>query len=121
MPETLVSPVSAGLRCRCPRCGNGALFAGYLTLARSCDRCGLDYGFADSGDGPAVFVVFAAGIIVMVLALTVDAVFHPSAMIHLMLWIPTVIVLSLVLLRPFKGTMVALQYRNDARPGTLQP
>ena len=41
------STISAGLRCRCPRCGEGALFSGFLTVAKSCDRCGLDYGFAD--------------------------------------------------------------------------
>ena len=116
-----LSALKTGLSCRCPRCGQGRLYAGYLKVVERCSVCGLDLRAHDAGDGPAVFVIFAAGIIVMVLALSVDAVFHPSALIHLALWIPTVIAISLALLRPFKATMVALQYRNDARQGTPEP
>jgi uncharacterized protein (DUF983 family) len=121
MPDSprRVAPFLAGLMGRCPRCGEGRLFGGFLTLAPSCDRCGLDYGFADSGDGPAVFVIFAASIIVMILAMSVDALFHPAPLVHLALWIPTIIVLSLILLRPFKGAMIALQYRHDAHEGRI--
>ena len=56
------STLSAGLRCRCPRCGEGKLFKGFLTVAKSCDRCGLDYSFADPADGPAFFVMMGMGI-----------------------------------------------------------
>ena len=59
MSDSLVSPFSAGFRCVCPRCGEGDLFAGYLKVAPRCESCGLDLAFADSGDGPAVFVIFA--------------------------------------------------------------
>ena len=52
MTDTAPNPFAAGFRCRCPRCGQGRLFAGFLTLAPACDRCGLDYSFVDSGDGP---------------------------------------------------------------------
>lgn len=106
-----------GLLCACPRCGKGKLFAGFLTLAAACPVCGLDYGFADSGDGPAVFVIFIAGFIIMALFAFVELTFHPPPMVHLMLWIPTTIVLCLALLRPFKGILVALQYRHDAHEG----
>jgi cholest-4-en-3-one 26-monooxygenase len=54
------SPVSTGLRCRCPRCGEGALFTGFLTLKPECSACHLSYAFGDSGDGPAVFVILLA-------------------------------------------------------------
>jgi uncharacterized protein (DUF983 family) len=114
MSDSLVSPFSAGLRCVCPRCGEGALFSGFLKVAPVCESCGLDLKFADSGDGPAVFVIFAVAPIVMILAFIVEALFHPAPWMHLVIWIPTIIVLSLWFLRPFKATMIALQYQRQA-------
>jgi uncharacterized protein (DUF983 family) len=114
MTDNLVSPFAAGLACRCPRCGEGRLFSGYLKVAPHCEICGLDLGFADSGDGPAVFVIFAVAPIVLVLAFIVEALFHPAPWMHLVLWIPTILVLTLLLLRPFKATMIALQYQRGA-------
>lgn len=74
--------------------------------------------FADSGDGPAIFVISIVGLIVVTLAMLVDTAFKPTMMVHMLLWIPTTIVLSIALLRPFKGMMIALQYKTDAREGT---
>jgi uncharacterized protein (DUF983 family) len=118
MSDSLISPFAAGLACRCPRCGEGALFSGFLKVAPVCESCGLDLKFADSGDGPAVFVIFAVAPIVMILAFIVEALFHPAPWMHLVLWIPTIIVLSLLLLRPFKATLIALQYQRSAGQGT---
>jgi uncharacterized protein (DUF983 family) len=114
---TQVSPFKAGLLCRCPRCGEGKLFKGYLKLAPSCSACGLDLAFADSGDGPAIFVIFLVAPLIIALAMIVGAVFNPPPYVHLFLWIPATLVLSLALLPPFKATMVALQYRHDAHEG----
>lgn len=111
------SPFTAGLLCRCPHCGEGKLFNGYLKLAPKCTVCGLDLSFADSGDGPAVFVIFLVAPVIVVLAMVVGALFNPPPFVHLMLWIPATIVLSLALLPPFKGVLVALQYRHDAHEG----
>ncbi|MGV8853761.1 MAG: DUF983 domain-containing protein [Devosia sp.] len=115
MPQ--ISPFKAGLRCRCPRCGEGKLFKGYLKIAPVCSACGLDLSFADSGDGPAIFVIFLVAPVIIILALTVGAVFNPPPYVHLMLWIPATIIFSLALLPPFKGVLVALQYRHDAHEG----
>jgi uncharacterized protein (DUF983 family) len=117
MPDAPINPFLAGLLCRCPRCGEGKLFAGFLTLAAACTACGLNYGFADSGDGPAVFIIFVVGFIVIGLAATTEALFHPAPYVHLLLWIPAVIILCLALLRPFKATLVALQFRHGAEQG----
>ena len=114
MSDSLVSPFSAGIRCVCPRCGEGDLFSGHLKVAPRCESCGLDLKFADSGDGPAVFVIFAVAPIVIILAFIVEALFHPAPWMHLVLWIPTIILLSLWFLRPFKATMIALQYQRQA-------
>jgi uncharacterized protein (DUF983 family) len=116
-PMSQPNPVINGLLCRCPKCGRGRLFKGYLKLAESCDQCGRDYGFADSGDGPAVFVIFLVAPLVILLALLVGAAFPIAPWMHLVLWIPTTLILCLLLLPPFKGVMVNLQYRHDAHEG----
>lgn len=115
----VVSPFAAGLFCKCPRCGKGDLFAGFLKVAPACPACGLELKFADSGDGPAVFVIFVVAPIVVVLAFITEALFHPAPWMHLVLWIPTIIILSLALLRPFKATLVALQYQRNAGEGNV--
>ncbi|MFH3481875.1 DUF983 domain-containing protein [Xanthobacter variabilis] len=110
---------AAGVAGRCPRCGRGHLFKGFLSLAPRCDVCGLDYAFADSGDGPAVFVILIGGCVVVALALWVEAVYEPPLWVHAALWIPAILVVTLGLLRPLKGVMVALQYRHRAQEGRL--
>lgn len=114
-----VDPIKVGLKgCR-PRCGNGRLFDGFLTIKPACSACGLDYGFADAGDGPAVFVMLIVGFLVVGLALWVDQRFAPPVWVHVMLWLPFTVIVSLVLLRKLKGIMIALQYKNNASEGRL--
>jgi uncharacterized protein (DUF983 family) len=114
-----VSPYVAGILCRCPRCGRGRLFAGFLALAPRCEACGLDYGFADAGDGPAVFVILIAGFAVVAAAVVVEFVWRPPYWVHAVLWIPTTLALTLGLLRPLKGLLVALQFHHKAAEGRL--
>lgn len=118
-PMTERSVVSVGLAGACPHCGEGRLFSGYLKPAPRCMACGLDYNFADSGDGPAVFIMMIVGFIVVGAALIVELRFHPPVWLHLLLWLPLASILALVVLRPLKATMIALQYRNAAREGQL--
>jgi uncharacterized protein (DUF983 family) len=104
---------------RCPRCGRGKLFKGFLQTAPSCTDCGLDYGFADAGDGPAVFIILFVGFLVVAAALIVEVAIQPPMWLHFILWIPLTLVLSLGLLRPLKGLMIGLQYRHKAAEGRL--
>ena len=83
-------------------CGVGRLFAGYLKLRPSCENCGLDLAFADSGDGPAVFIILIVGAVIIGAAAAVEGLFHPAPFVHLLLWIPGTIILSLLLLRPHR-------------------
>jgi uncharacterized protein (DUF983 family) len=110
--ERLPSPFDAGIKCACPRCGEGPLFLGYLKLRSRCESCGLDLSFAEGSEGPAVFIIFIVGFIVIAAAALTEVAFHPHPMLHLALWIPATIILSLVLLRPFKAIMIAFQYRH---------
>lgn len=117
--ERYPSPFAAGLLGRCPRCGEGHLYSGYLKVADRCDSCGQSFAFAQSGDGPAVFIILIVGFIIVGAAAVVEALFHPAPMVHLFLWIPATIVLSLALLPPFKATLIALQFQNRAEEGRL--
>jgi uncharacterized protein (DUF983 family) len=117
-------PIGRGLACRCPRCGKGKLFNGFLTLAPRCERCGLDYSFADAGDGPAIFVILIAGFIVVGAALMVEMLYEPPYWVHAVLWGPLILITTLWPLRAMKGLLIALQYHHQAaegRPGGPPP
>ena len=114
------SPYVAGLTCRCPRCGKGKLLQNFLALRPRCEVCGLDYGFADAGDGPAVFIILLAGFIVVGAALIVEILYQPPYWVHAALWGPLILVVTLVPLRPMKGLLIALQFHHKAAEGRLE-
>jgi uncharacterized protein (DUF983 family) len=118
-PKSFGATLWAGITGRCPACGRGKLFAGYLQLAPRCNSCGLDYNFADSGDGPAVFVILVTGFIVVGAALIVEMRYAPPYWLHALLWGSLSIILPLVLLRSFKGVLIALQFKHKAEEGKL--
>ncbi len=107
-----VSLTHAALGCRCPRCGEGRLFSGLLTVRPACPACGLDFSAQDAADGPAVFVIFILGMIVVGLAAIVEIKFAPPIWVHLLLWTPLILVGAILLLRPLKAGLIALQYRH---------
>jgi uncharacterized protein (DUF983 family) len=114
-------PIRAGLSCRCPRCGQGKLFQGFLNLRPNCGACGLDYAFADAGDGPAVFIILLAGFVVVGCALVTELRYAPPLWVHAVLWLPLILATTLLPLRSMKGLMIALQYHHKAaedRTGT---
>ncbi len=113
------SAAEAALRARCPRCGQGKLFNGYLAVAPRCSACGLDYAMFDAGDGPAVFVILIVGAIVAGAALYVEFTFQPPYWVHAVLWLPTIAILSFTLLRFMKSLLLVLQYKHKAGEGRL--
>jgi uncharacterized protein (DUF983 family) len=106
------SVLASGLRCRCPACGEGALFEGFLTVRSRCPVCGLDLSTQDSGDGAVAFIILIVGGIVVALALVTEVRYGPPVWLHLLLWLPLTLALVLGLMRPFKATMIALQYKH---------
>lgn len=117
--HSLGTAVRRGLAGHCPRCGEGRLFKGFLTVAPRCEHCGLDYAFADSADGPAFFVMAFSGFLVVFAALAVEAMFQPPYWVHAALWIPLIFVTAILPLRPVKGLLIALQYHHKAQEGRL--
>jgi uncharacterized protein (DUF983 family) len=116
-PDTLaqtyypkVSPVTAALKCCCPRCGKGKLFKGFLSVSDQCECCGLALARGDSGDGPAVFLTFILGFTVVPVALWVDW----PLWLHTIIWTAVILGLTLGMLRPAKAYLMALQFRHRA-------
>ena len=112
-------PYRTGLRGRCPRCGEGRMFSGTLSLTDRCANCGLDYTFADSADGPAVFAIMIVGFVIAGGALLFELAYEPPFWVHIIIWSPLIVMFSLMVLRPLKGLAVALQYVNRAREGVI--
>jgi uncharacterized protein (DUF983 family) len=117
--HSLREAVRRGLFGRCPRCGKGPLFTGFLNVAPRCESCGQDFAFADSADGPAFFVMSFAGFVVVVAALVIEVAYEPPYWVHALLWIPLVLAMTLLPLRPAKGLLIALQFHHKAAEGRL--
>ena len=115
--ETSAALVS--LRGLCPRCGARTLFRGLASFAPRCRACGLDYSSFNVGDGPAAFLIFIVGGLVVLLAILVELKFSPPFWVHILLWLPLTVVLVVGLLRFAKGLLLILEYRNRAREGRI--
>jgi uncharacterized protein (DUF983 family) len=115
---TKANPLLAGAAGRCPKCGEGHLFDGFLKVAPRCEACGYDLAKADSGDGPAVFVILIAGFIAAFGALFTMVAYRASVAVTLAIWLPLTLVICLGLLRPAKGVLLAAQFMNKASQAT---
>jgi uncharacterized protein (DUF983 family) len=113
------SPAEAAAKGLCPRCGNRTLFAGLATFAPKCRACGLDFEGFNVGDGPAAFLIFIVGGIVVALAIFVELGLSPPWWIHVLLWLPLAAILTVGLLRLAKALLLALEYRHRAREGRI--
>lgn len=114
-----VSPLTAGLSCKCPRCGKGPLFVKVLNMREACSNCGLDFKFVDTGDGPAVFAIFILGFFSMGMAMFAEFKLGVPWWVHVLLLGVLMPVLAVVLLRFLKAVLIALQYKNKAEEGRL--
>lgn len=99
-----------GLAGHCPRCGKGKLFAGLVAYAAVCTVCGLDFQAFNVGDGAASFLILGVGAIVTGLALWLELSREPAWWVHVLLWLPLTLGLSLGLMRLAKGALLALEY-----------
>jgi len=117
-PAQKVSSLEAALKGNCPRCGEHTLFAGWVRFAHKCRGCGLDYDSFNVGDGPAAFLIFIVGTIVVVSALVVDGAFTPPWWVHLV-WVPVATALTIGGLRLSKALLLAQEYKHRAREGRL--
>lgn len=114
------SVLKYGLKCRCPECGKGRLFNGFLTLAPRCEVCGLDYSFADPADGPAFFVMMTMAVPATAFGVWVELTYEPSLWVHFVTTLPFLILSCVPPIRPFKGMLVASQYVHKAEEARFE-
>ena len=114
---TTPNPILTGIRARCPRCGDGPLLHNVLSVRESCPACGQSFAFADSGDGPAVFVIMILGAITLGGALFLEFRYDPPVWVHVVVWGMFIPIFAVGLLRVLKGVLINLQYAHKAEEG----
>ena len=113
-----VSPLGGALAGLCPRCKSKTLFAGWVRFAGKCRACGLDYSSFNVGDGPAAFLIFIVGAILVGGALALDGAFSPPWWVHLV-WAPVGVALTILALRWAKALLLTQEYLQRAREGRI--
>jgi uncharacterized protein (DUF983 family) len=116
-PVTTLNPLVTGIKARCPRCGEGPLFRNGLAVRDSCSACGQSFAFADSGDGPAVFVIMILGALTLGGALLIEFRYNPPVWVHVVVWGVFIPVVAFGLLRVLKGVLINLQFAHKAEEG----
>ena len=112
-------PFDVALRGLCPRCGAPGLFGSFLSFASYCSNCRLNFASFNVGDGAAAFLILIIGAVVSMLAIVTELRWSPPWWLHLILWVPITIVLTVGSLRIAKGLLLALEYKNEAREGRI--
>lgn len=109
-PRPVGPAMLKGALCRCPSCGEGRIYGRYLKVVDACDRCGEELHHQRADDAPPYIVIFIVGHIVISGLLSVEMAYAPPTWVHLVLWLPLTIILSLALLPPVKGALIGLQW-----------
>ena len=110
-PVTMATALQRGFVGKCPCCGQGRLFDGFLRVSRQCEVCGEPFHHHRADDLPAYLVLLFVGHSIVTLLLIVDSAYAPPYWVEFAIWIPLTLVLSLGLLRPVKGAVVAMQWQ----------
>jgi uncharacterized protein (DUF983 family) len=111
--ERAVTPNRAlwrGFTMRCPNCGGSSLFGRFLKVVDSCPKCGEEYSHHRADDLPAYLVIVLVGHLVIPGVLLVEEVYAPPTWLQYLIWLPSITILTLALLQPVKGLVVALQW-----------
>jgi uncharacterized protein (DUF983 family) len=119
MLDVVFKVMGNGWHSRCPRCDVGLLYVGFAMPVEECAHCGLEIKRNDSGDGPAFFMICILGVVVVPLMMLIEVNFGPPLFVHALLGLGLSLGLALVLIRPIKAIMIALQYAN--RPDDFEP
>lgn len=114
-PNRWSKALSLGFRQRCPRCGKGHLFARYLKVAPSCATCSLPLDIYRVDDAPPYFTIVIVGHIIVPAMLVLEQAMHPPEWVHALIWVPSSILLSLLLLPRIKGAVLGWHWAADLK------
>lgn len=107
----MISLTRISLLGRCPRCGKGAIFKHLLTMHTHCPECALHFAAREQGDGPAFIGIVLMGALATIGAVVTEIYFEPPFWVHGAIWLPFIVIGSLVTLRVAKSWMMGMQYR----------
>ena len=106
--NSLWTGIWRGARRRCPTCGRGRLFDGFLRLRATCTVCGADNANYPCDDFPPYLTIFAVGHLVLPPLVLIDLRYQPSVFLQSMIWLPVTILLCLLILPTMKGAVAGL-------------
>lgn len=109
----------ASLKGLCPRCGAPGLFRSAVSFSDRCGTCGLDFGQFNVGDGPAAFLIMIVGGLLTIGIVMTELAFAPPIWVHVLIWVPLLVVLTVGLLRLAKAALLILEFRNRAHEGRI--
>ena len=109
-PRPLYRAMLRGFLGRCPHCGKGRLFGRYLKPVANCAVCGEDYTAQRADDAPPYFTMVIVGHILVPVILAVELTTNFPVVAQLFIWIPVTGALTIGLLQPVKGAIIALQW-----------
>jgi uncharacterized protein (DUF983 family) len=99
-----------GFRCKCPACGKGRIFYKYLKVVDQCPSCGEDLHYQRADDAPPYLTIMAVGHLIVPALFIVERLWKPAIWVHMAIWLPLTLFLTLALLPMIKGAVVGLQW-----------
>jgi uncharacterized protein (DUF983 family) len=109
-PQNAGQALWRGFRGRCPACGEGRMFRAFLKVADQCPHCGEELHHHRADDFPAYLVIIITGHILVPIVLAVETTIAPAMWISMSLWPLMALIMTLSLLQPVKGAVVAIQW-----------
>lgn len=110
-PPSFLAGVGRGIANRCPVCGEGKVFKGFLKVVPECEVCRAPLGTLRADDAPPYVVIFLVGHLLVPIVFWVERNYEPPMWLHMAIWLPLFAVFCTALLRPVKGGVVGYMIR----------
>ena len=120
-PPSFLTGLGRGIANRCPVCGEGKVFKGFLKVVPECSECGAPLGRLRADDAPPYVVIFLVGHLLVPGVFWVERNYEPPMWLHMAVWLPLFAVLCTLLLRPVKGGVVGYMIRMGFMDAEEEP
>lgn len=121
MNDDALRTLARGALGRCPKCGEGRLFGRFLKVVERCSVCGEPYGHYRADDAPPWLTILLVGHITVPVILFVEETFEPPPWVEFAVYLPLVLLLTLLILPRCKGVILAILWRMKAEGSEILP